>query len=156
MDDCKSSRISARRRQTGGRAVRNDVRKVIPRRKVSTDGELYGGLSQTDGNPKAHRRRNFERDCVCDIGGGKLRDLIEQRRNALSADAIARKQVELVRELIQSNESFDAYNDKIVRGVIRSIRVMSDRTIFLTSKSGITVEEKVERYSHSDNSDENG
>ena len=61
-----------------------------------------------------------------------------------------------MRELIQSNESFDAYNDKIVRGVIRSIRVMSDRTIFLTSKSGITVEEKVERYSHSDNSDENG
>ena len=84
-----------------------------------------------------------------------LRDLIEQRRNTLSADAIVRKQVELVRELIQSNESFDEYNDKIVRGVIRSIRVMSDRKIFITSKSGITVEEKVERYSHSDNSDKN-
>lgn len=85
-----------------------------------------------------------------------LRDLIEQRRNALSADAIARKQVEIVREFIKSSESFDAYNDKIVRGVIRSIRVMSDRTIIITSKSGNTVEEKVERYYHSDSPDENG
>ena len=76
-----------------------------------------------------------------------LRDLIEQRRNMLSADAMVRRQVEIVREFIKSNESFDSYNDKIVRGVIRSIRVMSDKTIIITSKSGTTVEEKVERYS---------
>lgn len=76
-----------------------------------------------------------------------LRDLVEQRRNALSADAVARKQVELVREFIKANESFTEYNDKIVRGVIRSIRVMSDRTIILTSKAGVVGEERVERYS---------
>ena len=33
---------------------------------------------------------------------------------------------------------------------------MSDRTIIITSKSGNTVEEKVERYYHSDSPDENG
>lgn len=82
-----------------------------------------------------------------------LRDLVEQRRNTLSVDAIARKQVEIVREFIKANENFDEYNDKIVRSVIRSIRVMSDRTIILTSKAGVMVEERVERYSRTDNND---
>ena len=82
-----------------------------------------------------------------------LRDLVEQRRNTLSVDAIARKQVEIVREFIKANESFDEYSDKIVRGVIRSIRVMSDRTIILTSKAGVMVEEMVKRYSRTDNND---
>ena len=82
-----------------------------------------------------------------------LRDLVEQRRNTLSVDAIARKQVEIVREFIKANESFDEYNDKIVRGVIRNIRVMSDRTIILTSKAGVMVEERVERYSRTANND---
>lgn len=72
-----------------------------------------------------------------------LREQLELKKASLQNSEIVEVEIERIKELLntESSESYDEYNEKIVRNVVDYIRVLPYKALEITLKGGFKIEE---------------